>query len=99
MTQYEGPDTASPIACVVDAFSADERRHWQELSARWRRTIDGIQELPDGYACRLGEDTATILAAAEWMTLDRRCCPFFTFTLAIEREGGGVWLRLTGRAA
>ena len=25
------------------------------------------------------------------------CCPFFGFGLEIEREGGSVWLSLTGR--
>lgn len=97
MSHDEETRAASPIACVVGAFSADERRRWQELGARWRGTIEEIRELPDGYACRLGPDRETILAAAEWMTLDRRCCPFFEFALAIEREGAGVWLRLTGR--
>lgn len=26
-----------------------------------------------------------------------RCCPFFDFDLIVEREGGSMWFRLTGR--
>jgi hypothetical protein len=59
--------------------------------------VKEVRELPDGYALRLPPDATTIREAAEWMTLDRLCCPFFTFTLRIEREGAAVWLELTGR--
>jgi hypothetical protein len=87
----------SPLACVVAPFSADERSRWQQLGAAWSAKVDEVRELPDGFALRIGHDAATIMAAAEWMTLDRRCCPFMAFTLAIEREGGPAWVHLTGR--
>src|SRR5947209_62141 len=87
----------SPIACNVTPFSPAERERWQELGRDWRTKVQEIRELPDGYAFQLPSDAASIVAAAEWMSLDRLCCPFFTFALEIEREGGGVWLRLTGR--
>src|SRR5215471_8461622 len=35
--------------------------------------------------------------AAEFITLERLCCPFYDFALESEREGGPVWLTLTGR--
>jgi hypothetical protein len=35
--------------------------------------------------------------AAEFMTLERLCCPFLTLTLEVERERGPLWLTLTGR--
>ncbi len=31
------------------------------------------------------------------MFQERLCCPFFDLALRIDREGGPVWLRLTGR--
>src|SRR3989442_14725094 len=87
----------SPLACIVEPFSPAQRERWQELGKNWRASVLEIRELPDGYALRIPPDAASVLAAAEWMTLDRVCCPFLTFALEIEREGGPVWLRLTGR--
>jgi hypothetical protein len=86
----------SPIACDASPFSAAERQRWEELGQGWRTKVEEVRELPDGYALRIPSDSASILAAAEWMTLDRRCCPFMGFALEIEPEGKGIWLRLTG---
>jgi hypothetical protein len=33
----------------------------------------------------------------EWAAGERLCCPFFDIEVRMEREGGSVWLRLTGR--
>jgi hypothetical protein len=88
----------SPIACRLDPFSPAERARWHELGSRWRASVRQIRELPDGFALCIPAEAAVVMAVAEWMTLDRLCCPFFTFTLEIEREGGPAWLRLTGRA-
>jgi len=35
--------------------------------------------------------------AAEFISLERLCCPFLRFSLEVEPEGGPIWLRLTGR--
>jgi hypothetical protein len=87
----------SPFACNVAPFTPDQRARWQELGAEWRKQVSDIRELPDGFALRLPSAAEAILKAAEWMTLDRLCCPFMSFVLEIEAEGGPVWLRLTGR--
>jgi hypothetical protein len=33
----------------------------------------------------------------EWAAGERLCCPFFDIEIRMEREGGSVWLKLTGR--
>ena len=96
-SHMESPDFGSPIACNVSPFSPAEGRRWTELGQGWRTKVQEVRELPDGYALRIPSDAASVLAAAEWMTLDRLCCPFIAFALEVESEGGGVWLRLTGR--
>src|SRR5436309_1470907 len=98
MESPSSPGTESPIACVLDRFSPAERARWQQLGKNWRASVLEIRELPDGYALRIPSDATSVLAAAEWMTLDRLCCPFLTFVLEIAGEGGPVWLRLTGRS-
>ena len=88
----------SPLACVLGAFTPAQRARWNELRQRWRSRVEDVRELADGWALRLPGDAETLLAAAEWMTLERLCCPFLGFALALEPEGGATWLRLTGRA-
>jgi hypothetical protein len=56
-----------------------------------------IQELPMGYAVGLPNDCAVLLQIAEFISLERLCCPFFHFEIQIEPDAGPVWLRLTGR--
>jgi hypothetical protein len=42
-------------------------------------------------------DAATLQLLAEWSIQKRMCCPFFGINLRLERDGGPLWLRLTGR--
>ena len=96
--ELRGPaQSDSPIACNFGVFVPEKHERWQELGRNWRSRVQEIRELPDGYALRIPSDAESILAAAEWMTLDRLCCLFMTFTLQIEGEEKGVWLHLTGR--
>jgi hypothetical protein len=37
------------------------------------------------------------MKAAEYVSLERHCCPFLEFKLVQEAEGGAVWLHLMGR--
>src|SRR5262249_46422877 len=78
----------SPIACNLTALSKEQRKRHQSLSIELRGIVQEIRELPDGYAFRFPADEATIQKAAEWITLERRCCPFLDFGLDVGREGG-----------
>ena len=33
---------------------------------------------------------------AEYVTLERLCCPFFDFAIEVGRDRGEVWLKITG---
>jgi hypothetical protein len=87
----------SPIACNLGAFNPAQLRHKEELGSRLWASVQETRELPDGYAFRLPADSASLQTVGEWVGLERMCCPFFSFGVEAEREGGPVWLRLTGR--
>ena len=36
-----------------------------------------------------------LVALAEYVSLERLCCPFFEFAIEVGRGGGEVWLRMT----
>ncbi len=55
------------------------------------------RELPDGYALQIDSRRVTLVQLAEWIDLERRCCPFFDFEVDLHGEDGTVWLSLKGR--
>ena len=88
----------SPFACNVAALTNSERhRHFDELGPALLKLKSGVRELPDGYEFEFPSDRASLALLEEWVAGERVCCPFFDITLRLEREGGPVWLRLTGR--
>jgi hypothetical protein len=88
----------APFACNVAALSpAERKRHFDELGPALRALKTGMRELPNGYAFRLPGDAKTLQLAAEWAAGERACCPFFDIDLKLEREGGPLWLTLSGR--
>ena len=87
----------SPFACNMSAIPPEERgQHIAAIEAVFGAAQE-IRELPDGYSCRLANETALLLKVADFLAKERLCCPFFGFELRIEPEGGPVWLSLTGR--
>src|SRR5262245_54447221 len=88
----------SPFACNLNALTLSERaRHFVQLGPALRSLKTGVRELPNGYEFRFPSDAKTIALLAEWIEQERRCCPFFDIDLRFEREGGPVWMRLSGR--
>jgi len=87
----------SPIACDMSAIDPGLRAGHIATGTHLFRAAEEINEFPDGYAFRLPADADTLLKAAEFISLERLCCPFLGFALVVEAEGGPLWLRLTGR--
>jgi len=87
----------SPFACDMTAIAPEQRGAHVASIEKLFRSVQSKRELPDGYAFELANDSDVLLTAAEFISLERLCCPFFGFSLEIERERGSVWLSLTGR--
>ena len=94
----QGAKRESPFACDRAALSSEQRkRHFDELGPALRSLRKSTRELPDGFEFEFPADTATYQLLAEWVGGERLCCPFFDIELRVEREGGPLWLHLTGR--
>lgn len=57
-----------------------------------------ILELEDGFAFYHDYSEVAFVETAKWMTRENKCCPFFTFELAIEPFACGreIIIRLRG---
>jgi hypothetical protein len=40
--------------------------------------------------------SSALMTVAEWVSLERKCCPFFAFEIEQPKDQGPVWLRITG---
>ena len=87
----------SPIACDMSAIEPDRREQHIATGKDVFRAVTEILELPDGYAFRLADEPNMLVKTAEFISLEKLCCPFLGFVVEIKPEGGAVWLRLTGR--
>jgi hypothetical protein len=97
MTDKLNTEKMSPFSCDMDALAPEERpRHLAAINRVFSR-VENIVELPNGYAFLLADDPDVLLGAAEFISRERLCCPFFGFSLDVEPEGGFVSLQLTGR--
>jgi hypothetical protein len=88
----------SRFACNALALSQEVRkRHFEELEPALLKLTKSTRELPDGYEFEFPADNSAYQLLTEWTFQERLCCPFFDIELRFDREGGPLWLRLTGR--
>jgi hypothetical protein len=87
----------APFACNLKAFTPDQRARHHQLILRFTSAVTEIRELKDGYALRVNAGQAPLVDVAEWIELERRCCPFFDFQIDVHGEDGSLWLSLKGR--
>ena len=83
------------LSCTLSALNDKERQRHGELLSRLRAAITERRELPDGYAFNFGAGFP-LADLAEWISLERRCCPFFGFTVEAKPGQDDLWLHLTG---
>jgi len=88
----------SPFACDIKALTPEQRkRHFEELGPQLRSLRKSVRELSDGYEFEFQADPDTFALVTEWSIQERSCCPFFDIDIRLDRDGGPLWLRLTGK--
>jgi hypothetical protein len=89
-------DASTVFACNLKAISAAERPRYNELVKRVREAMRDRTEMPNGYAFKLDSKTITLPEAAEWIGMERLCCPFLTLQLSAAGNQAHWVLTLTG---
>jgi len=84
----------TPLACNLKALTPEERKAHKQRGERLFPAAK-VALIASGYSLEL--PAALWLEAAQWVELERKCCPFLQFQLESEAESGTVVLRLTGR--
>jgi len=87
----------SPFACVMSAIDADKREPHLANAKQLFKLVQEIRELENGFGFRFVNSPDLLTKLAEFIALERLCCPFFGFAIEVEPEDGAIWLKLTGR--
>ncbi len=84
------------IACELSALGTEERERRSALARKLFGAVVERRELDRGFTFRVEQARATLAEIGDWIALERRCCPFFDFRIDVAREGGAVWLMVSG---
>ena len=87
----------SPLACDMTAIPAEQRPVHLVQSRELFSQIEETRELSNGYEFRFADEPNLLKRLANFVSLEKLCCPFLNFAIEIEAESGPVWLRLSGR--
>ena len=78
---------------IVPVTAQQERR--ETIAKHLHDAALQVQELPDGYSFLYPANL--FLTVAEFIALEKQCCPFFTFQLTVEHDNGPLEFQITGR--
>lgn len=84
------------IACDLMGMDKTQRARHRVVSQHVASAALGSEPVPDGFAIRYPADTETVVKLAEFITLERLCCPFFDFGILLDAGADQVELRITG---
>jgi hypothetical protein len=86
-----------PFACNLKAFTPQQREQWKKLIDQLMPAVTSARDRNDGYSLQVDTRKMSLVEVAQWVDLERKCCPFFDFQLDLHGVDGDLWLSLTGR--
>jgi hypothetical protein len=89
-------DIETAFVCNLGVMNPEERARYIALSRKLMSAREERRELDNGYAFKLTTQKISLIEIAEWITFERRCCPFFNLLIEAEPNDGPTWLRMTG---
>lgn len=91
-------EASNPLVCNVGGIPASQRHRYELLTNRLRSATRVRAELEDGYSVSIDGGTMPLQEVAEWVSLERCCCPFLTFVLEVPGRADEWALSLQGPA-
>ncbi len=86
----------TPLACDLTGFSDAEQDRREELIEQLRPSIVESHDLDSGFGISF-DPSISLVAVAELIGLERRCCPFLSFQLVVPEAHAPVRLEIAGR--
>jgi hypothetical protein len=83
-----------PVACNLMPAELQERR--RNVLSKVLSAVTETTELETGFQYRFRSEGEIVSELGKLVQLEHQCCPFLTFRLTVEPEGGSVLLEMTG---
>ena len=86
-----------PLACNMNVFTPVERENHLQTTTELFQSVRNIQEVENGYEFIFPNPGSAeiLIRMAEFISNERRCCPFLKFTLTINTDPQAISLTLT----
>ncbi|WP_309119774.1 hypothetical protein [Paenibacillus sp.] len=85
-----------PVACCHSAFTNEQRAEYKHIWTEIEKRRLGLTELANGFQYRFPGDSETLRLIQDWIGMERKCCPFLTFSVIASNEEEPILLQLTG---
>ncbi len=82
----------------MDVLDAADRARHAVLVSELASSAPAVEELAEGFAFRFPSRPYLFLRVAEWIGLERECCPFLEIRLDVEHASGTLKVSVTGPA-
>ena len=84
------------LVCNMNVFTPAEREAHIQSTTRLMESVQTVQDRENGYEFLFPNKTELIAGIAEFISKERLCCPFLTFSLHVPSQGQRISLALTG---
>jgi hypothetical protein len=88
--------TSKGIACDMVALNPEQQNRHDLLLHELFREVRRIRDLRDGLSFDISDSSSRLAGIAEWIALERLCCPFMRFKLDVRPRPGNIRLSITG---
>ncbi|CAG7659076.1 hypothetical protein ACFQI7_37135 [Paenibacillus allorhizosphaerae] len=85
-----------PVACCHTVFTKQQRVEYKSIWGELETRRIGILEIEKGYQYQFSGHSETLRLVNEWVSMERKCCPFLSFAVIASNEEEPVFLQLTG---
>ena len=86
----------TPIACDLTVFSISERMEHLALAKSLLQQVSELVEHNDGFTFVFDKSPHLELQVVNWVSKDKRCCPFFSFELSSTNTPPLLNLKISG---
>lgn len=94
LTEKPNQSTESGLACEFSAIEAAQRQSHLDVARQLFAGRQPLQELDDGYLYAYSAEEYEIVT--RFVANERRCCPFWHFTVEVLPNQEAVHLRMRG---
>ena len=86
----------APIACDLTVFSISERMEHLALARSLLQQVSEVVEHNDGFTFVFEKSPHLELQVVNWVSKEKRCCPFFSFELSSVNTPPLLNLKISG---